>query len=108
MLKLAYFYLLKFKIMSCCLNKVNMGCFSKCDWINTGLIAPVTGIYKIVVTWLSQTYTDEIEVISGDTIMFENKYNDSSVFELQVYLPNGNEFENGTCYSFTNHLNFNI
>lgn len=94
--------------MSCCENKIKLGCFSKCDWINTGLIAPVTGTYKIVVTWLSKTYTEYIEVIAGDTIMFENKYNDSAHHDLQVFLPNGNEFENGVCYSFNNHINFNI
>jgi len=70
----------------------NVGCFTHCGDINTGLIANHSGIHTIVFEFRSVVRTFETYARKGESIIIHDYFNEDSEQYFKVYEPNGHRY----------------
>lgn len=79
--------------MSCCTDILNLGCKYSCDIIETGITAPATGTYTLVVMPDSIKVTS-IEKTIGQQLIFSGGYlNEDAVTIFKILKPDGTYLE---------------
>lgn len=104
--------------MPCCCLKIYQLCeFAVCgeSTIDTGILATVTGTFKLVVDFLGVEYIISAEITNGEEIKFPSgELNENYTFVGHILKPDGTKlsFEKDTvtydCISFKTKMSYEI
>jgi hypothetical protein len=87
----------------CCENKIDLGCFSVCEDLQTGILATIDATYSLEIRFMSITIKKSVALLIGEEITIDKTFlNENSEFELMVkvsgaYLPNCYTFKTTPC-----------
>ena len=86
----------------CCTNIGDLGCFTNCEEIKTGLTATQNGDYLIREYWLSAVNDQTVSLLIGEDIDFLNIYNETSEHTIKIFNPDGSVITSGIfdCFRF--------
>lgn len=73
--------------MHCCDQTYDLGCIGPCDEVNTTVTAAQTGTYQVVYQTATSVARYDFDFTIGDTIVFENVFNEDSVSTFSVLAP---------------------
>jgi hypothetical protein len=84
--------------MSCCENKIDLGCFDVCDDLATGILATSDGTYSLEIRFMSITIKKDVALLTGaEVVLPKALLNENSEFELKIKVG-GVYYTN--CYTF--------
>lgn len=70
----------------CCDTYTNLGCFGSCAPINTGILAPVIGTYKIFLQF--NNAVSEITVVTttvNEEIVLVDQLNENYIYKMKIF-----------------------
>lgn len=73
--------------MLCCDETYNLGCVGRCADINTTVTAAQDGTYQVVLQAGASVERRDFEFEAGDTISFENFFNEDRINVFSVLGP---------------------
>lgn len=94
--------------MLCCTDYIDLGCITKCEPIQTGIVSSYTGYVTIKYQWLNTVYSKAINIVINEPIVLPNDFNDSAYIEFQLFDQLGNSLTPNQCFKFNNSIQFNL
>lgn len=73
--------------MLCCDETYNLGCAGKCEDVNTTVTATQDGTYQVILQTATSVERREFDFEAGDTIAFENFFNEDRINVFSVLGP---------------------
>ena len=73
-------------------NTYNVGCYSSCGQIVTDVKADMSGIWKVVITWLGNKVIESFYVKEGNYIALNNNFNENAETLFYLVRPDGTKF----------------
>jgi hypothetical protein len=70
----------------------DVGCFTHCGKIDSGLIANHSGIHTIVFSFRGVTTTHKVYARKGQSIIFNDYFNEDAETLFKIYEPNGDRY----------------
>ena len=70
----------------------DVGCFTHCGDIDTGLIANYSGIHTLVFTFRSTTFIFKEYARKGQTLKINNYFNEDAETTFKVFNPDGTRY----------------
>lgn len=83
---------------NCCFN--DLGNFPHSSDINTGLIAPMSGIYEINIEFNGAIISKQINTLLGDQIIIKRPFPENYLLKFSITDPNGLLMEVEDCSNF--------
>lgn len=87
----------------CCENYIDLGCFNHCDDLDTGVIIPSNGDYKIFLEFNFGLTEYLVTGVAGDNFIIPDAFNENYIYTFNIYDAN-NVLLNDTCYRFRTKL----